>query len=146
MGIVRVVCSILVAFALAGVVLAQPGLTGPITHMAPSSPLSMPASYGGSSGQSISVNSSALSQFMPSIPNLELGFQYFFGNRVRSGQASVDYLLPVNLSSNSVVFGEAHGNWWNFLNKPTGGASSRVDLSFGGGYRSDAGRPAARRE
>jgi len=95
----------------------------------------MPAAFEGSADQSLSVNSGALSQYMPSIPNLELGFQYFFGDRVRSGQASVDYLLPVNLSNNSVVFGEAHGNWWNFMNKPVGGASNRVDLSFGGGYR-----------
>lgn len=52
-----------------------------------------------------------------------------------SDQLSVDYLLPFNISDNSVVFGEAHGNWWNFANRPAGGASNRVDLSFGGGYR-----------
>ena len=113
---------------------AQPVLTGPAQTF-PSSPLSMPAAFGGSSGQSVSINNGALSEYIPTIPNLELGFQYFFGDRVRSGQANADYLLPYNLSPNSVIFGEAHGNWWNFINKPPGGASSRIDLSFGGGYR-----------
>jgi len=135
MGIVRVVCSLIITLALACVGWAQPILTDPDPHTSPASPLNLPAPYGGSSGQSLSVNSGALSQYLLFIPNLEVGFQYFFGNRVRSGQASVDYLLPVNLTNNSVVFGEAHGNWWNFLKKPVGGASNRIDLSFGGGYR-----------
>ena len=83
----------------------------------------------------IPVNSGMFRDLLPTIPNLEFGFQYFFGNRVRSSQANADYLLPYNLSPNSVIYGEAHGNWWNFTNKPVGGASNRVDLSFGGGYR-----------
>ena len=88
-------------------------------------------------GQSsvIPITSGMISDYMPRIPNLEIGFQYFFGNKVRSGQASFDYLLPFNLGNSSVVFGEAHGNWWNFAQRPVGGASNRVDLSIGGGYR-----------
>jgi hypothetical protein len=76
-----------------------------------------------------------LGAYMPTIPNLELGFQYYFGNKVRSGQVSGDYLLPYNLGNDAVVFGEAHGNYWDFAQKPPGGASHRVDLSLGGGYR-----------
>ncbi len=76
-----------------------------------------------------------LGDYMPQIPNLQLGFQYFFGYKVRSGQLNADYLLPVNIGNDAVAFGEAHGNWWNFNNKPAGGASNRVDLSLGGGYR-----------
>ena len=104
-------------------------------NLAPSNPLSMPVAYGGPSSDLIPITSGMLGAYMPTIPNLELGFQYFFGNKVRSGQASFDYLLPVNVGNNSVVFGEAHGNWWNFAQRPTGGASNRVDLSIGGGYR-----------
>ena len=105
------------------------------SNLAPSNPLSMPAAYGGPSSDLIPITSGMLGAYMPTIPNLELGFQYFFGNKVRSGQASFDYLLPFNVGNNSVVFGEAHGNWWNFAQRPTGGASNRVDLSIGGGYR-----------
>lgn len=71
----------------------------------------------------------------PTIPNLEFGYQYFFGKRVRSGQASADYVLPYRLNADSVVFGEAHGDWWDFGNRPSNGASNRVDLPIGGGYR-----------
>jgi hypothetical protein len=105
------------------------------------SPISLPPSASpvssGITGQSdiIPFSSGMLGDYMPKIPNLQLGFQYFFGDKVRSGQLNADYLLPVNIGSNAVVFGEAHGNYWNFSNKPAGGASNRVDLSVGGGYR-----------
>ena len=100
-------------------------------------PNSAPALSSRASGEldGIPINSGMFRGLLPTIPNLELGFQYFFGDRVRSNQANADYLLPYNLSPNSVIFGEAHGNWWNFTNKPVGGASNRIDLSFGGGYR-----------
>lgn len=92
---------------------------------------------GRGSGESdvIPISSGMFRNLFPTIPNLEFGFQYFFGQRVRSSQASADYVLPVRLSADSVVFGEAHGNWWDFTNRPTNGASNRVDLSIGGGYR-----------
>ncbi len=134
MGITRVVCTFAMILTVACPAWAQPILTGP-AQMLPSSPLSMPAPVGGSSRQSLSINSGALSEYIPTIPNLDLGFQYFFGDRVRSNQANADYLLPYSLSPSSVIFGEAHGNWWNFTNKPVGGAGNRIDLSFGGGYR-----------
>ncbi|MFA6221521.1 MAG: hypothetical protein WC647_04340 [Desulfomonilaceae bacterium] len=83
----------------------------------------------------IPFSSGMLGAYMPTIPNLELGFQYYFGDKVRSGQVSGDYLLPYNLGNDAVLFGEAHGNYWNFAQKPSGGASNRVDLSIGAGYR-----------
>jgi hypothetical protein len=96
----------------------------------------------------IPVSSGMLAPFLPKVPNLEFGFQYYFGNRVRTGRFSADYVLPFHLSPDSVLFGEAHGEGWGFWKKPnlslaaapgftltTTDTSNRVDLSFGGGYR-----------
>lgn len=100
----------------------------------------------------IPVSSGMLAPFLPKVPNLEFGFQYYFGNRVRTGRFSADYVLPFHLSPNSVLFGEAHGEGWGFWKKPnlsvaaasgftvtTTDTSNRVDLSFGGGYRTMLG-------
>jgi hypothetical protein len=119
---------------------SRPAMNGAFAsgiNLAPSNPLGMPVAYGGPAQGSAIVpfTSGMLGAYMPTIPNLELGFQYYFGNKVRSGQVSGDYLLPYNLGNDSVVFGEAHGNYWDFAQKPPGGASHRVDLSLGGGYR-----------
>jgi hypothetical protein len=86
---------------------------------------------------------------MPLIPNLQFGYLYDFGsNRVNTGRFTADYLLPFSLSAKSEVFGEAHSeidDFWNTLkstfshgNTTTykNGFNNRVDLSFGGGYRS----------
>jgi hypothetical protein len=83
----------------------------------------------------IPLSSGMMGNLLPHIPNLQFGFQYFFGDKVRSGQANADYLLPVNIGNDAVVYGEAHGNYWDFGRKPAGGASHRVDLSIGGGAR-----------
>jgi hypothetical protein len=97
--------------------------------------------------EGIPVSSGMLTPFLPKIPNLEFGFQYYFGNHVRTGRFTADYLLPFNLSPDSVLFGEAHAEGWDFWKKPnvslaapgftvtTSDTSNRVDLSFGGGYR-----------
>jgi hypothetical protein len=103
----------------------------------------------------IPVSSAMLSPFLPKIPSLELGYLYYFGKNVRTGRFTADYVLPFHLSPDSVVFGEAHGEGWGFWKKPTvtittpagfttttSTASSRVDLSFGGGYRTMLGRNA----
>jgi hypothetical protein len=113
---------------------------------APSNPLSPPASPSGLDG--IPVSSGMLSPYLPRIPNLELGFLYSFGNNVRTGRFTADYTRPFHLSPDSVLFGEAHGEGWDFWEKPnvsittpagftttTLTANNRVDLSFGGGYR-----------
>jgi len=100
----------------------------------------------------IPVSSGMLSPFLPKIPNLELGFLYSFGNNVKAGRFTADYLLPFRLTSNSVLFGEAHAEGWGFWKKPsvsvttppgftvtTDETSNRIDLSFGGGYRTMLG-------
>jgi len=83
----------------------------------------------------IPITSGMLSNFMPNIPNLQFGYQYFFGNGAGSGQFNADYLLPVNIGQDAVVFGEAHGNYWVYGERPPEAPSSGVDFSVGGGYR-----------
>ena len=77
---------------------------------------------------------------------------YYFGNRVRTGRFTADYVLPFYLSPDSVLFGEAHAEGWGFWKRPTVSITTpaafttttsrldnRVDLSFGGGYRTMLG-------
>jgi hypothetical protein len=103
-------------------------------------------------GDAIPVSSGMLTPFLPKIPNLEFGFLYSFGNNVRTGRFTADYVLPFKLSADSVLFGEAHAEGWDFWKRPdvsittaagfntsTSPASNRVDLSFGGGYRTILG-------
>ena len=93
-----------------------------------------------------------LSPFLPRIPNLELGFLYYFGNRVNTGRFTADYVLPFRLGCDSVLFGEAHAEGWDFWKRSTvsvaaapgftvttSHTNNRVDLSFGGGYRTMLG-------
>lgn len=100
----------------------------------------------------IPLSSGMLSSFLPHIPNLELGYQYSFGNNVRTRAFTADYVLPFRLSSDSVLFGEAHAEGRDFWKSPTvsvpnpagfttttTAASNRVDLSIGGGYRTMLG-------
>ncbi len=103
-------------------------------------------------GDAVPVSSGMLTPFLPRIPNLELGFLYYFGNRVNTGRFTADYVLPFRLSCDSVLFGEAHAEGWDFWKRPsvsvttpagftvtTASTSNRVDLSFGGGYRTMLG-------
>lgn len=100
----------------------------------------------------IPVSSGMLAPFLPTIPNLEFGFLYSFGNSVRTGRFTADYVLPFRLNSSSVLFGEAHAEGWDFWKRPVVAVASapgfttidspsrnRVDLSFGGGYRTMLG-------
>jgi hypothetical protein len=92
----------------------------------------------------IPVSSGMFGPYLPRIPNLELGFLYYFGNNVRTGRFTADYVLPVRLSSASVLFGEAHAEGWDFWKRPSvsGSSNNRVDISFGGGYRTMLGAKA----
>jgi hypothetical protein len=115
--------------------------------LAPSNPLGMP---GGPRGpESLYVSDGMLRTLMPLIPNLQFGYLYDFGsNRVNMGRFTADYLLPFSLGCNSEVFGEAHTEFerfWNTLKSAftrgdtttyKNGFNNRVDLSFGGGFRS----------
>ena len=64
--------------------------------------------------EAIPVSSGMLNPFLPKIPNLELGYQYYFGNNVRTGRFTADYLLHFRFNSDSVLFGEAHAEGWDF--------------------------------
>jgi len=123
--------------------------------LAPPNPLGAPGSaYGVQPGSDIiPLSSGMFSGIIPRISNLELGFLYNFGNNVSMGRFSADYVLPFSLSYDSVIFGEAHGEWENFWKTPTvsvtsvsgstvttSGSSNRVDLSFGGGCRTMLGQ------
>jgi hypothetical protein len=135
--LILLVCSVLT-------VAEAQGLPGPST---PSNDCGCPRGNDG-----IPVSSGMLSPFLPKIPNLELGFLYYFGNRVSTGRFTADYTLPFYLSGDSVLFGEAHAEGWNFWKSPnvsvqaapgftitTSDTNNRVDLSFGGGYRTMLG-------
>jgi hypothetical protein len=101
----------------------------------------------------VTVSSGMLDPFLPKIPNLELGFLYSFGKNVQTGRFTADYTRPFSLGPDSVLFGEAHTEWWDFGKRPdvslatppeywvttTSPTSNRVDLSFGGGYRTMLG-------
>lgn len=147
-GRILLVLPLLLIFACAPCAVAEaqavPGLPGN------SNPLSLPGSSLGS--DAIPLSSGMLVPFLPGIPNLELGFLYYFGNNVRTARFTADYVLPFRLSYDSVLFGEAHAEGWGFWKKPsvsvaaapgftvtTSDASNRVDLSFGGGYRTMLG-------
>jgi hypothetical protein len=84
---------------------------------------------------------------MPTIPNLQFGFNYLFGRNLRQTWWSVDYLLPVFITRNDILFGEAHADSSsststggfpflnNFWKQGSAGGQDRIDLSFGLGYR-----------
>ncbi len=42
----------------------------------------------------IPLSSGMLTSFLPKIPNLELGSLYYFGNNVRTGRFTADYVFP----------------------------------------------------
>jgi hypothetical protein len=148
LGGVLLVLSLLVMLACTLLPVAQAqGLPVPIT------PANMSSDWGGPRGDTlIPVSSGMLTPFLPKIPNLELGFLYSFGKNVRTGRFTADYVLPFKLSADSVLFGEAHAEGWDFWKKPsvsitspagftttTSSTNNRVDLSFGGGYRTMLG-------
>ena len=123
--------------------------------LAPSNPLNMPTGVGQRGSDSIYLNSGMFSDLLPLIPNLEVGYLYSFGKSLAAGRLTVDYFQPVSLGANSVVFGEAHGEFTDFwktlpsiwrrvdssvsLTTTTttehNGFNERADLAIGGGYR-----------
>lgn len=99
-----------------------------------------PSNAGGSS--SLYVSDEMLRGILPLIPNLQFGYLYDFGNnRVSQGRFTADYLLPFRLNADSMIFGEAHTefqDFWKTLKSTFTSVNSfnnRVDMSFGGGYR-----------
>ncbi len=146
-GLLRAVFGALALPALFAVVFCASaqaqGLPSPIERRAPANDCGCPRG-----DTPLAVSSGMITPFLPKIPNLEFGFLYSFGKNVRTGRFTADYTRPFHLSPNSVLFGEAHAEGWDFWKKPsvdvptasgftttTSSASSRTDLSFGGGYR-----------
>src|SRR5208283_1999597 len=96
----------------------------------------------------MSLTDGMFRNIVPPIPYLRLGYSYTFGNAVRSGRALADYTFPIRTGIASTLFGEAHAEFQDFWRAPSVTVSappgpqvvlsptkSRVDLSFGGGYR-----------
>lgn len=122
---------------------------------APSNPLGVPSGVGPRGSDSIYLNSEMFQDILRLIPNLQVGYLYSFGKSVGAGRLTLDYLQPIRLGANSVVFGEAHGEFTDFwktlpsiwrrvdssialmTTTETGrhGFNERADLSIGGGYR-----------
>ncbi len=115
--------------------------------LAPSNPLGFPSAVGPRTSDSILLTPQLFQGILPQIPNLQVGYLYTFGKNVKSDRLTLDYLLPVGLGPDSVIFAEAHGqfsNFWNTLERwfrtddPNTSLSSfnkRKDLSFGAGIR-----------
>src|SRR5271157_213002 len=112
------------------------GLSSGGLDLAPSNPLGLPGSSapGAGGSGSLYLSEEMLRGILPLIPNLQFGYLYDFGNnRVSSGRFTADYLLPFSLSPDSMIFGEAHTEFQDFWK--TRSFNNRVDMSFGGGYR-----------
>ena len=118
--------------------------------LAPSRPYSQPGTagpqYGGGS-ETVPFSSDWVRNWMPTIPNLQFGFNYLFGKNLRQTWWSADYVLPVFITRNDILFGEAHADSSsststggfpflnNFWQQGSAGPQNRTDLSFGLGYR-----------
>jgi len=126
------------------------GPSGGGLTLAPSNPLGLPGSTTGlpRGSDSLYLSDGMLQGILPLIPNLQFGYLYNFGNNsVSSGRFTADYLLPISLSRDSTLFGEAHTEFQDFRNttasastsgtttRTVSGFNNRTDMSFGGGYR-----------
>jgi hypothetical protein len=112
------------------------GLSSGGLNLAPSNPLGLPGSSapGAAGSGPLYLSEEMLRGILPLIPNLQFGYLYDFGNnRVSSGRFTADYLLPFSLSPDSMIFGEAHTEFQDFWK--TRSFNNRLDMSFGGGYR-----------
>ena len=103
----------------------------------PSNPLGFPGSslVGPRGSDNISISSGMFQGILPKIPNLQFGYDYTFGPQLRAGTASVDYLLPFKLGTDSTIYGETHGEFQSLSIAQPGSPNNSVELCFGGGYR-----------
>ena len=105
----------------------------------------LPGSGGNSIPQSNSfyLSSGMCEDLFGPIPNLQFGYLYTFGKDLNAGRLTVDYLRPFSLGPDSVLFGEARGeftNFWQTVQRIISGGNAdkfdtRTDISVGGGYR-----------
>jgi len=98
--------------------------------LAPSNPLGLPSAMGPRSSDSILLTPQLFQGILPQIPNLQVGYLYSFGKAVKSGRLTTDFLVPISLSRDSTVFGEAHGEFQDFWKTVQGGENNRIDLSL----------------
>ncbi len=133
--------------------------------LVPSNPFGMPGTTAGlpQGSNSLYLNSGMFKDILPPISNLEIGYLYQFGNVIRTGRLTLDYVLPATIRDDQAIFGEAHGeftNFWKTLQRlfrstyseimsqnevkyarkvtrirTERGYPDRIDLSLGGGYR-----------
>jgi hypothetical protein len=104
--------------------------------LTPYNSLGLPGSSMGlpSESSSLYISDGMLRTILPLIPNLQFGFLYDFGNnKVSAGRFAADYVLPFSVGDCTTFFGEAHGEFTDFWK--TNGVNNRVDMSFGGGFR-----------
>ena len=113
--------------------------TGP--DFTPTNPLGLPGSplVGQGGSDSISISDGMFQGILPTIPNLQLGYNYTFGSKIRAGAASIDYLLPFRLGPKCTIYGEAHGEFQSLSIDQPGSPNNSVELCFGGGYRRMSG-------
>lgn len=69
------------------------------------------------------------------VPNLQAGYVYYTGKDWRVGYFTLDYILPIRLGENSIVFGEAHSELQAFSTRVPSQADDQAYLALGGGYR-----------
>ena len=93
----------------------------------PSSPYAAPSLLRG--------DSSAVAYPRKDVPNLQAGYVYYSGKNWRVGYLSLDYILPIRLGENSIIFGEAHSELQSFSTRSTWNGDDQAYLSMGGGYR-----------
>ena len=108
------------------------GSSSGFPDLTPSNPLGLPGSslQGPMGSDSIPISSSMFQGLLPSIPNLQLGYIYNFGQYVRAGRASVDYVLPVNLGPDATVYAETRAQFQSFWKNLSGPRNNRVDISL----------------
>jgi hypothetical protein len=117
------------------------GLSSTAPDFTATNPLGLPGSpvVGQEGSDSISISSGMFQGILPKIPNLQLGYNYTFGPKLRAGAASIDYLLPFKLGAKCTIYGEAHGEFQSLSIDQPGSPNNSVELCFGGGYRRMAG-------
>jgi len=98
-----------------------------------SNPFDRSNTYGGIMNQS--SNHAAAASTPKDIPNLQAGYVYFSSKNWRAGYLTLDYILPVRLSEDSMIYGEVHSEFQTTATKASRRALDQTYLSAGGGYR-----------
>jgi hypothetical protein len=101
----------------------------------------------------VTLSGSMFPVLFNTLPHLRGGFVYNFGKDFRQGRGIVDYLVPLDITPATTIFGQFHGEFQDFwrssssrvLTAPAIGAAGlreiqipsmqRYDISVGGGIR-----------